>query len=115
MLWGDGVVTAGREASATLIGGADLFIFGATDGLDRIEDFRGADGDQVSVSGAGLIWGQLDSNGSGELDDADAFVAVNGSGTLIDLGLASGASEPGLNVVTVAGVVGLVEADFLLS
>jgi hypothetical protein len=53
------------------------------------------------------------------LDDADAFVAIETEdglqSTLIDLGAATGASAPEVNVVTVAGVTGLVEADFLFA
>jgi hypothetical protein len=81
--------------------------------LDEVMDFRREDGDRLDLTGTGLAWSDLDSNGSGQLDDGDAFVAIEDGGTRIDLGLASGAAA-GRHAVTVAGVTGLQEGDLVL-
>lgn len=88
-------------------------MFGTRDGLDEVRDFRRGDGDRLDLTGTGLAWGALDSNGSGQLDDGDEFVVIEDGGTRIDLGQASGAAA-GRHVVTVAGVTGLLEGDLVL-
>ncbi len=117
VIWGDGTaaVTAVPGVDAVLDGGADTFVFRATDGLDAVMDFRIADGDTMRLVGTALAWGDLDSNDSGVLDNGDAFVASDGMDTMIDLGAAAGASAAGLNVVTLISCTGLAEADLLFA
>ncbi len=78
-------------------------------------DFRGAEGDLITLASTGLVWGYLDSNGNGVHEDDDAFVAVQDGSIQLDLGAAPGASRGGQNVVTLAGVgsVGEGNLDFL--
>lgn len=110
VLWGDGFAGPITE-EWTLQGGADTFVFTAHDGRDTIADFRGAEGDQIDLRATGLAWDDLDSNGNGRLDRGDAFV-TGAANTHIDLGHAAGGAA-GHDVLTVAGVTGLTEGDFL--
>lgn len=105
---GDDMLTGG--------GGGDTFIFGSSDGIDDIVDFSGVgmETDRIDLVQTELCWGDLDTNGNNVLDEDDNFVLVPGGDTVIDLGAAAedGMGDPGLNTVTVVGVVGLVEQDF---
>jgi hypothetical protein len=58
-------------------------------------------------------WDALDSNGNGMLDDGDKYVSVSDGNTDIDLGAAQ-LGMWGVDLVTVAGVATLAEADFIL-
>ncbi|MHC4804530.1 MAG: hypothetical protein ACYTFF_20850, partial [Planctomycetota bacterium] len=110
-LWGDvaDVGVAGTAASY----GADTFVFGATDGLDVIHDFRSSDGDKIDLDATKLKWKDLDTNKNGILDNDDHYVLVNGD-TMIDLGAAIGGDiAGGIDVVTVEYVTGLVQDDFI--
>ena len=77
-----------------------------------LQDFTKSE-DLIVLSGPGLTWADLDSNGDNVLDDGDTAVASDGTDTSIDLGAATGFSLADLNVVTVAGVIGLDAGDFL--
>ncbi|SFC08719.1 calcium-binding protein [Tropicimonas isoalkanivorans] len=114
-MWGDGSVSTSGNTTATFVGGADTFVLRAKDGLDTIHDFRSSDGDTVKVCRTRLDWSDLDSNGSGVLDDGDAFVASDGTDTSIDLGAASGRSDAGLNVLLLLDTIGLTEDDFMFT
>ncbi len=115
VIWGDGTVGASSPEDASLVGGADRFVFAATDGQDTVMDFRGAEGDLITLASTGLVWGDLDNNGNGVHEDDDAFVAVQDGSIQLDLGAAAGSSRAGQNVVTLAGVDSLGEGnlDFL--
>ncbi len=116
VLWGDGWIEPSAVGGPDLLsGGADTFVFGARDGADRIMDFRSAEGDKVQLCGLDLGWCDLDTNGSGTLDDADAFVFSDGSDTVIDLGAASGLSRGGHHTLTLVQAVGLTASDFIFS
>jgi hypothetical protein len=54
----------------------------------------------------------LDSNENGVLDDGDDYVSVVGPDTVLDLGAAFG-GPAGEDTVTVLGVTGLTDADFV--
>ena len=107
-------IIKGYGGNDTLTGysGADTFVFGAADGTDTIMDFRRADGDRIALGGTGLTWADLDSDGSGLLGAADAFVTIADGSSVIDLGAATG-QAPGLHQVVVAGVIDLAAGDFL--
>jgi hypothetical protein len=117
VLRGDGVVRIeGAPAGAgRVLGGADVFVFAACDGRDRIADFRAADGDRIDLVATGLRWADLDSNRDGRLDAADAHAAAGDGGLVLDLGAAAGASAAGLNTLTLAGVAALLAGDFLFA
>jgi Ca2+-binding RTX toxin-like protein len=110
VLWGDGIATSSGASAVT--GGMDRFAFGRRDGLDMLMDFRRADGDVIDLSGAGLSWVDLDSDGTGVLDNDDLFVVVDAMDTVIDLGAAAGSGRVGLDTLRVVGVFGLVATDF---
>ena len=55
----------------------------------------------------------LDSNQNGFLDDGDKYVSIAAGNTVIDLGAAQ-LRTSGVDLVTVMGMTGLNEADFLL-
>ena len=111
VLWGDGTVA--NVATTVLDGGADSFVFNERDGRDMVMDFRSSDGDIIHFTTRRLEWSDLDSNRNGRLDDADRFVAVDDGDTRIAHGSAAGPGRAGGDVLTVAGVTGLTEADFL--
>ena len=115
VLWGDGVATAGGPGVGTeLLGGADTFVFSCRDGIDTIMDFRAADGDVIDLLMTHIAWSDLDTNANSVLDDDDGFVASDGIDTVIDIGLASSGSAAGRHTITVLGVTGLQQSDFLL-
>ena len=87
-------------------------MFGLRDGRDTIMDFRHGDGDQIDLRATPVVWDDLDSNGNHALDDADAWVVVDGTDTRIDLGAAAGIHGPASTAITVVNVVGLVQSDF---
>ncbi len=91
--------------------GADHFVFASGNGADSISDFTRR-ADVIDLTATGLVWADLDSNANGRLDNADAFVVVNGSGTLIDLGAADGGAAD-VDTLSLTRVSGLTQADFL--
>ena len=113
LLWGDGAGAGEGVDNLVLAGGADVFVFGLRDGHDTIMDFRSGEGDRIEVTATPVGWSDLDSNGNGALDDADAWVAIDGADTHIDLGAAAGIHGAAGTAITVVNVVGLVESDFL--
>jgi hypothetical protein len=113
VIWGDGSVESTGGGVLVLIGGADIFLFNATDGCDRVMDFRACDGDRLDLSATPLRWVDLDSSGNGVLDDADLFVEIDSGATRIDLGAASGADDPHNDVVTLVGCLDMREGDFI--
>lgn len=113
VLWGDGIATA-PTGPTRVLGGADTFVFRPRDGFDKVMDFRASDGDQIRIVGA-LDWEDLDTDGSGVLGGADDFVTRSGADTSLDLGAASGRSQPALNVVTLYDAGPLTEADFVFA
>lgn len=107
-MWGDASVMEDKAQ-----GGSDTFVFADDNGNDTIYDFeQGKDLIDLSAFGA-TIFADLDSNNNGYLDDGDDYVSVAGSNTVIDLGEANGGTA-GEDTVTVAGVTGLTDADFLV-
>lgn len=93
--------------------GADTFVFGPGNGLDIIADFTRAQ-DLIDLTATDLAWTDLDSDGSGVLDDSDAFVDIlGGTSSRLNLGaaIANDGSVSG-DFVVVSNVVGLTEADF---
>jgi Ca2+-binding RTX toxin-like protein len=111
-LWGDGQATS-ETGTAELTGGADTFVFRLGYGRDTVLDFRRGDGDVVELAGTRLAWGDLDTNGSGDLDDEDRFVSVVASNTEIDVGRATERVGSQIDVLAFEGVTGLREGDFL--
>lgn len=105
---------AGGDGSDVLRGdgGADTFVLWRNSGSDVIGDFRTTDVDRIDVTDLEVSWADLDTNGNTALDDDDAYVTVDASGTLIDLGAAAGGAA-GTDVVRVSGVAGLSESDFV--
>jgi len=97
------------------IGGADTFVFGVDNGFDSIADFEQGK-DKIDLVATGLVWADLDTNNSGDLDNGDDFVAVSGGSTTINLGgaITGDASAFGDQVI-VSGVTGLVETDFVFA
>ena len=55
------------------------------------------------------------SNHDGVLDAGDLWVSVNGSNTVIDIGLAAQSSAAGLNTVALESVTGLMQSDFIFA
>lgn len=138
-MWGDAVTIDAASA-----GGRDVFVFAAGNAADVIFDFqRGADLIDLSafdlmavdapttaishlpgaalqgLSGAGIVredFGVLDSDGDGRLGDGDDFVSLTagGANTVIDLGAANGGAA-GIDTVTLVGVIGLDESDFIFA
>lgn len=107
-MWGDAYF---MDAGA--LGGSDTFVFAGGNGNDIVYDFeQGKDLIDLSAFGA-TIFAALDSNNNGSLDDGDDYVSYDGQDTVIDLGAASGGTA-GEDTVTVAGVTGLTDADFLV-
>ena len=98
-----------------LAGGADVFVFGLRDGHDTIMDFRSGEGDRIDVTATAVDWFDLDSNGNGALDDADAWVAIDGRTRSSSSGRRRASAAPPARPSRVAGVVGLVESDFLFA
>lgn len=109
---GNDIINGGADADTlTGNGGADTFVFGFSDGADTITDFaKGSD--LISLTGTGITWAMLDSNANGKLDDADAFVAVGGGDTTLDLGAAHG-GPAGVNTVFVDNSIDLKNVNFL--
>lgn len=135
IMWGDG-----RIVGEGAVGGCDTFVFYIDNGEDTINDFeQGKDKIDFSNVLLDLPWdipvdslpqkiidvlidislfdadfGSLDTNGNGILDENDENVSYSASDedTIIDLGSANG-GEPGQNTVSVLGVIGLTEADFI--
>ena len=134
-MWGDAATMADNAQ-----GGSDTFVFAADSGQDTVYDFeQGKDhldlsaldlvilpgnvpAEKMPLQGlAGLMkapptvtgFEVLDSNGNGVLDDGDDYVSAanDGMDTVIDLGAAAGGAS-GEEVLTVAGVSALIEADF---
>ncbi|HCK83050.1 MAG TPA: hypothetical protein DHW63_00545 [Hyphomonadaceae bacterium] len=91
--------------------GADRFVFASGNGADSISDFARR-ADVIDLTATGLVWGDLDSNANGRLDDADVFVVVNRNGTVIDLGAADGGAA-GVDTLSLTRVNGLTQSDFL--
>jgi Ca2+-binding RTX toxin-like protein len=115
VLWGDGSVEVAAGGTGQTLGGADVFVFAACDGRDRIADFRAADGDRIDLVATGLAWADLDGNRDGRLDAADVCAAAGDGGLVLDLGAAAGASAAGLNTLALDGVASLAAGDFLFA
>ncbi|SDD94329.1 M10 family metallopeptidase C-terminal domain-containing protein [Ruegeria marina] len=120
--------------------GSDIFVFRPDNGQDQIVDFeRGKDKIDLSElviidlsipkkgldrhpekaldallarHSQSLSFDDLDSNGSGVLDDGDDFVSVADGQTTIDLGAALGGAV-GENTVEILDVTGLTVDDFI--
>jgi hypothetical protein len=90
--------------------GRDTFIVSA--GLDRITDFS-TRFDKIDISGTGLVFADLDTNGNGRLDNADAYVDIVGRSTVIDFGAALGLA-PDLDTLTVNNVSNLRADSFII-
>lgn len=90
--------------------GNDIFGFAANSGKDQVKDFvRGED--VLDFGGYGLTFDDLDTNDDEVVDKNDDFSKGNKS-LKIDLGEAAG-DDGGVNVVKIAGVGELDEADIL--
>jgi Ca2+-binding RTX toxin-like protein len=90
--------------------GKDTFVIGAGEGHDNIYGFHK---DTIDLSGTGLTWGDLDTNGNNTLDAGDAYVTIGGGNTIIDLG-AAGGGIGGIDTLTV-DVTGLKDDSFIFS
>jgi hypothetical protein len=109
-MWGDADIMDARAR-----GGSDTFVFAEDNGNDTIYDFeQGKDVIDLSAFAA-TIFADLDTNNNGSLNDGDDYVSYANSDqdTVIDLGAAVGGAA-GADTVTVAGVTGLTDADFLV-
>ncbi|MBP1807596.1 calcium-binding protein [Rubellimicrobium aerolatum] len=115
VMFGDGTIESAGFPTSSVTGGADTFVFAARAGIDTIMDFRASDGDVIDLSRTRLDFRALDSDRSGILDAADAHVAGDGSSLSLDLGAALHVSRAGSHVVTLVGVLGLTEGDFLFA
>lgn len=99
--------------AGTVGGGQDQFIFDASGGADVIMDFRSAEGDEILLMQLQLAWDDLDTNGNGTLDAADAYITTVDGSTVIDIGAASSAIGTGtIATITVADVTDLTAEDF---
>lgn len=136
-MWGDAVVMDAASA-----GGRDTFVFAAGNATDFIYDFESgidvidltaldllivalpanASGRVPEQALAGLAQGGLvardfdvlDTSGDGVLGAGDDFITLSGADTVIDLGAANGGAA-GIDTVTVVGVTGLDEGDFIFA
>jgi Ca2+-binding RTX toxin-like protein len=115
-------VLSGGDGVDTLIGGSgndrftggdgkDGFVFNSGSGADTVTDFRRGQ-DTLDLTGTGISWADLDSNGNGALDNADAFVAVIAGRMIIDLGAADGGAAD-LDTLTLLGINRLTQDSFL--
>ena len=106
---------AGGDGSDVLRGdaGADIFVFWVNSGADLIADF--STGDRIDLRDIAVSWVDLDTSGNGTLGAGDLHVIIDGSDMLVDLGGAAAGGTPGTDVVRVAGVTELAEADFIFA
>ncbi len=86
--------------------GSDTFQFDPGSGQDRITDFAVGStvkpGDVLDLSGYGLTFAGLNTNGDDVVGKGDDFVTAKGHTMSIDLGAASGGT-PDINTLVVAG------------
>ena len=127
-LWGDWAksITAGEGGNDILNGGAgsdllaggggndkltggsdsDTFAFDTGSGQDRITDFEVGTsvnpGDVLDLSGYGLTFASLNTNGDDVVGKGDDFVTTKGNSMSIDLGAASGGA-PDIDTLVISG------------
>lgn len=90
LMWGDALSYAGSG-----LGGADVFVFGANNGVDQIKDFESGH-DKIEIKGI-----------AGIDDFGDLAVTYYDDKSVIDFG--------GGNTVTVVGVTTLTASDFIFT
>ena len=87
---GDDILNGGADPDFLMGGsGSDKFVIEPGTALDWIGDFNSGE-DVIDLRGFDLTFGDLDTDGSGEVDAEDSFVDPGVESIFIDLGAAAG-------------------------